>query len=375
VLLLAASSVANNEKVRAEIDRVARLLIPHARGERMRLGVCLEPSLALDYALAHVCLRRLGYPDRDFDALIRLSLQSQARGGRERLPHRVLEQELTMRLWEGIKLPNAKRRQRTRSAVNQPLDLMSASRDDIYAFTHALMYVTGFKLCPQRLPRQRAAILAEAEGALCRSLDEQDYDLSGELLLAWPLTGATWSAGAAFAFQVLTSVEDQAGFLVGPGTRLDRLNKLRGNDRTRYLLATAYHTAYVMGLLCAAALASPCSLEPQSTSGDRRIKADPILAIVDATDQHTHWRQELNKLSECERDTLAAFLFNIAINRAVKRRDFNAVASLLNLGYGLGVAGTPVASQAAEMLERLAALSSWQSAGSTSTSSTITEVN
>jgi len=122
VLLLAASSVANNEKVRAEIDRVARLLIPHARGERMRLVVCLEGSLALDYALAHVCLRRLGYPDRDFDALIRLSLQSQARGGRERLPHRVLEQELTMRLWEGIKPPNAKRRQRTRSAVNQPLE-------------------------------------------------------------------------------------------------------------------------------------------------------------------------------------------------------------------------------------------------------------
>jgi hypothetical protein len=82
----------------------------------------------------------------------------------------------------------------------------------------------------------------------------KDYDLGGEVLLAWPLTGKTWSPAATFGLQVLTQVEDKAGFLPSPGTRLDRLNTLQGDERTDYLLATAYHTAYVMGLLSAAAL-------------------------------------------------------------------------------------------------------------------------
>jgi hypothetical protein len=80
------------------------------------------------------------------------------------------------------------------------MDLLSGSREDIYAFTHALMYVTGFNISPWRLPRARAVILEEAEAALGRCLDEQDYDLGGELLLAWPLTRATCSAAAAFGF-------------------------------------------------------------------------------------------------------------------------------------------------------------------------------
>jgi len=53
VLLLAASAVARVDEVRMRIDQVARLLIPHARSERMRLGTCLEPALALDYSAAH----------------------------------------------------------------------------------------------------------------------------------------------------------------------------------------------------------------------------------------------------------------------------------------------------------------------------------
>jgi len=76
------------------------------------------------------------------------------------------------------------------------MDLLNGSRDDVYAFTHALMYVTDFNIRPRRLPRRRAAILAEAEAALARCLDEQDYDLGGEVLLAWPLTGRSWSPGS-----------------------------------------------------------------------------------------------------------------------------------------------------------------------------------
>src|SRR5260370_8011550 len=91
--LLAASTAADGSEVRERIEGVAQLLIPHARSERMLLGLCLHPALALHYAHAHICLASLGFPDPGFDALLRQSVGAQARAGRERVPHRMLEQE------------------------------------------------------------------------------------------------------------------------------------------------------------------------------------------------------------------------------------------------------------------------------------------
>jgi len=46
---------------------------------------------------------------------------------------------------------------------------------------------------------------------------------------------------------------------------------------------------------------------------------------------------------------------DIALARNVRRCDFGPVHALLKAGYAFGLAGTPAASEAAEMLERLAA--------------------
>lgn len=265
-LLLCASRAGEHPEVRERIGSLAERLIPYARGERMVLGVCLEPALALDYAQAHICLARLGYPDPGFDSVLRRSVDSQARAGRERPPHRELEQHWLEEIWDGSrsnshsKLTAAARN----SVLGRPMDLLSSSRDNVYAFTHALMYVTDCHLPPRQLPRPVSVILAEAEAALGRCLDDQDYDLGGEVLLAWPLTGRPWSAAAAFGFRVLARVEDEAGFLPSPSTKLQRLNELKGDERSNYLLATVYHTAYVMGLVCAVALSREKRRPPKS---------------------------------------------------------------------------------------------------------------
>jgi hypothetical protein len=235
------------------------------------------------------------------------------------------------------------------------MDLIGGSREDVYAFTHALMYVSDFNVYPRLLPRPRAVILAEAEAALARCLDEQDYDLGGEVLLAWPLTGKSWSAAAAFGFRVLARVEDEAGFLPAPSTRLSRLNKIQGDERANYLLATAYHTAYVMGLLCATALQprrAPPSKIPRS--GAAHGSAKMILQFIDADGRSAHWRDEFSQLTEPNRDAIAGLLLNIALRRKISRREFGAVQELLKLGYSLGLADAPGSSQAAEMLERFA---------------------
>ncbi|HZD49428.1 MAG TPA: hypothetical protein VE178_11860, partial [Silvibacterium sp.] len=209
VLLVAASAAMTHSDVEARVRNLAELLIPHARSDRALLGLCLEPALAWDYALPHVCLNRIDYPDYEFDKLLSAALDSQARCGRERVPHRILEQEWVATGWYQ---PKPGRRQTSpptarRSILAQPMDLLACTRDDIYAFTHALMYVTDFNLMPALLPRRRGLILSEAEALLAYSLDEQDYDLSGEVLLSWPLTGKSWNAASVFAFHVLAHVE------------------------------------------------------------------------------------------------------------------------------------------------------------------------
>jgi hypothetical protein len=359
ILLYAASAANHHADVGAAIETVARLLIPHARSKRMLLGVCLEPSLALDFAEAHICLSRLGYADPGFDELLRQSRTAQAGFARERVPHRVLEQRWIDGIWVEAVSGRADRPSPCLSSVlNQPIDLLGGGREDVYAFTHALMYVRDFNIRPRRLPRARSVILAEAEAALARCLDEDDYDLGGEVLMAWPLTGASWSVAAAFGFRILARVEDNNGHLPGPSTQPQRLDRLAAEARSDCWLASAYHTIYVMGLLCAAALhpgrAPPRRIARRATA--HRGVADTILRFLDSDGRSPHWRQQIDEIPFAERDALAGFVLNIALYRKVRRREFGAALELLRIGYKSGLADTPASSQCAELLERLAAL-------------------
>jgi hypothetical protein len=352
ILLYAASAAADHADVACAIDEVAKLLIPHARSKRMLLGVCLEPSLALDYSEAHICLSRLGYPDPGFDNLLRLSRNAQAGFGRERVPHRVLEQRWIDGMWrEAMSGRREKPAPALLSVLNQPIDVLGGSRDDLYAFTHALMYFRDFNIRPRRLPRARPVILAEAEAALARCLDEEDYDLGGEVLMAWPLTGPSWSSAAAFCFRILARAEDDHGYLPAPGT-LRAHGEAREGDRW---LAGAYHTIYVMGLLCAAALqagrAPPREIHGRAAD---RGAADAILGFLGSDSRSRLWRRELDGCSAAEREQLSGFLLNIALYRKVRRREFGSVLELLRIGYESGLADTPASSQCAELLERLA---------------------
>jgi len=357
VLLLAASAVSSYAAVGPRILRVASLLAPYARSPRILRGICLEPAVAFDYATAHICLKRVGFYDSDFDAILDLSAASNASDGRERAPHRMLEQEWLRQSWlypEGLvrlrTTPTV-----TNSALNRTMDLLHGTREDVYCFTHALMYITDFNLYPRSLPRCRQTLLAEAEGMLARCLDEQDYDLAAEVLLTWPLTGEVWSPAAAFAFRVIAKVQSAAGFLPAPTTRIARMKSLDKQTGSKYFLATAYHTVYVMGLLCAASL-SPDRRPPQRIpKGTVKAGAmDAVLQHIDSETRRAHWQEELDELESAERESLADFVLGIGLHRAFGRRDFAAMQQLLAAGAALGVANTPIASQAAEMMSRVA---------------------
>jgi len=227
---------------------------------------------------------------------------------------------------------------------NHPMDLFGGTREDIYAFTHAVMYTADFNIRPTPLPRSREVLLGEAEAVLARALDSEDYDIGGELLLTWPLTGTTWSAAAAFGFRVLADVEDQVGFLPAAATRLDRLNALQGEARGEYLTATAYPAAL-----------APDREPPQRLPFEDVVpgSAAAILPFLDDGSRRRHWQDTFDRLSVTDRDAVSRLLLTIALHRRVATHDFAGVAKLLELAMSLGMTDSPAASQAAELLDRL----------------------
>jgi hypothetical protein len=189
---------------------------------------------------------------------------------------------------------------------------------------------------------------------LARSLLLEDYDLSAEILMAWPLTSAPWTPAATFGLRVLADLEDRVGFLPAANGVPEKFDRLTGNDRTKYALASAYHTAYVMGVLCALALREGNAPPNQITGplASAQLIDELLSAIPDAD---TPWLRTFRQLRTAERCALAPFLLDVALLTTCRNRDFSTVGRLLALAVENDLANTPVCAQSAELLNRIAA--------------------
>ena len=238
--------------------------------------------------------------------------------------------------------------------LNRGIDILGGQRDDAYALTHLVMYCTDFGFRAGKFPRKPSLILDEAASLLAKCLDAEDYDLAGQVVLAWPLTATPWSAAAAFGFRVLARGEDAVGVLPGGTTRLDRLDRLHGLEKNRYAFATAYHAAYVTGLLCAVSL-RPRRAPPVQMIGPP-FNARLLDRLIDRIEcDQGHWQAEFMKLNRSEQDALGPFLLDIVIAQKCRKRDYAAVSELLVMADKYQAARSPLCGQAAELLGRLAA--------------------
>jgi uncharacterized protein DUF6895 len=353
MLIYAASASRSRPNIASRIDDLVRVLATHARSARVLVDIMLHPALAFKLAVPHILLTKLGYPEAGFDDFLRSCVSAPTRNAQDRPPSSALERQWIRSLWTGRDSDAAWRATLRNSLLSGPIDILGGLRTDAYAFTHLIFYCTDFGFRNPRLPRPRSVILAEAGALLVRFMDAEDYDLAGEILLAWPLIGAAWSPSAAFAFRVLASVEDQVGVLPCGNINLTRLARLEGEARARYALGNAYHTAYVMGFLCAASL-RPGRASPVKIVGPRFEKTclNRLLRYVD--DDQGHWRPEFSSLAEEEQRALVPFVLNIAIVQKCRRRDYKAVAEILSLACEYGMARFPMCRQAFELLERIA---------------------
>jgi hypothetical protein len=325
----------------------------------VEIGIALHPALALDYGAAHIVLTCAGYPDATFEDSLAMSLAASTAHARERLPHRELEQDWLASLRGG---PEPSPETLGRTALVRGIDLLTGSRDDVYALTHAVLYASDFG--------NRSVDLADADGsqavdmarsALAWALDDDDFDLAGELLLTWPFLGADWDETASLAFAILAQVEDEVGVL--PSLALDREAYERQSESSRksYVAAAAYHTAYVMGLLCAAMLTRDSRAEvladgPGPTGA--LVCADSLLARLVASNRRPQWLRYVEAAPRQAHGAATALLLDAAVRRAIRQLELGVVRDLLELAVDHGYARSPLCLQAAGLLRRVATLAS-----------------
>lgn len=360
MLLLATSSVEGSHLAIGE--RVAALVAqiePLARSDEVIAAICLDAGSAREHAFSHAVLSRLGSQNRAIDELLAMSLALGTDFGPERLPFRQLEQRWLQRVWNPGGLPTRPDADLAAgSMLGRPLDALAATREDVYAFTHAVMYVSDLGARRPPLPRPIAEIVGDAEAALAFSLDGDDFDLTAELLLTWPMLRAAWSPAATFAFGVLADVEDELGFVPGSSFDVARYEDLDGVARADYRLLTTYHTVYVMGILYAAALAQKCAPPPQVTVSPGMGDAASALGAPRSVDERgPRWRQAFADLEAGQRDCLADLLIASALRRAAASGDAAQLRSVLQAAVDCDRIDGPSVRQAAALLRRMALLS------------------
>jgi hypothetical protein len=347
---------ATHPPVEAACASLASRLVPLARSTEVQAALCMDPGKALDHAMAHILLDSLGHADAAFDSLLQGTQQVGRRVGPERLPHRLIEQTWLEQIWpHGAPSRRLQSEAVAASALGRPLDALKASRADIYAFTHSVLYTSDMGRQNLVSARRRRDIEADALVALGFALDAEDCDLTVEVLWIWPMLGLRWHPAALFALKGLIERQDSLGFLPGTGFDAQRVAGMSTEQRERHVRVTCYHTVYVMGFLCAVASRQGRlpHLTPRRTKRDTSRGAGAVmLELLQSDKHHPEWCARMAEQSAELQDAAAPLLLSALLRRAAEASDLARLRLMLNAALQCGLASGPAPAQAAALLRR-----------------------
>lgn len=309
-----------SKATRGRARTIGTLLAPYARHDKLRAALVLRPSVAAEYAVAHGCLSAIGLPDESFQRAVTRALAADEAASFQRLPWKELE------LSWAEDLLGAPRSSNVEAALpltflSRGLDLLGASRMEMYHFTHELIYLTDFGHRSQPPPRPAAVIEQEASSAVARTLDDDDFDLCAELLLTWPYLQLPWNGVASYALASLLRVAAELGVL--PSMTFDASTAAGHADdtaRRAYFLKESYHGQYVWAFLMMATLLPGAEPTYGGSGQAARVPALPI-----ARPGHPPLWMVLRPGT----GDAGALSFDIALTRAYAVRDFALMSRLL----------------------------------------------
>ncbi|HEX7332038.1 MAG TPA: hypothetical protein VF290_11105 [Pyrinomonadaceae bacterium] len=327
---------------REELRSLARDLAPLVRAPQVYRFLFLRPSRAPMHTLAHFCLSELGLPDERLDRVARLALSSSVCAANERVPYRILDAAWTRHMAFGDE--ELDHPAMSLSPIGAGVDLLQATTNDAYAFTHALPYATDFGRIPLPSDVDGHNLLGIAEALAVKALDEDDLDLLAEVLMAPPILRLGWTPTLSFAWEVLERVWNEFGFVPGPGIPPAPQDETH-TQKVRRVLGTLYHTMFAAGLCCATIIA--CESVPsevqQDVPGDR--EAPP--------GKGSAWKVNWMRSSQLVQDSLIFLNLAFTLRRALEVVDLVSIREVLNKAAECDLLEHPLFMQALEMLERI----------------------
>lgn len=357
LLLYASFRGSDDEGMRRRCRELGAMLAPQLRGDEVIALMALRPSMIPELSVGHVCLGQIGLADAAFDATIARLLEFGHKPP-ERVSWKDLESAWLAARSDHFKPPDGLATSIARTALAVGFDCLTAKREELYAFTHGVIYFTDFGHRPLTPPRDLALILRDAEGALVRCMDDDDFDLAAELLMTWPFFGVPMSPIARFCLHVLMGVEEEAGFLPSLTLDLAKIGELDPEQGTRKLLDEAYHTIYVMGLLYAALLRG--GQAAPETAAAPTVAPAPGMSLP-ARQRHgkqaaPQWEKYHAGLPPTERARLDGFVAGVALARALQANDLAGVRRIVLDCFDRGRGDAPGLENASEIVARLARL-------------------
>lgn len=358
MLLRLARRALLDERDAEEIRALARALAPLVRSAEVHRTLVMRPSRAAMYALSHFCLAELGVADERLDRVARLALGSSVRAANERVPYRLLDAAWTRHLAFGdaeLDHPAI-----GLSPLGAGVDLLEATAEDAYAFTHALPYATDFGRIALPAGLDRSMLLGIAEALAVKALDEDDLDLLAEVLMAPAILRVAWTPILAFGWRVLERVWREFGFVPGPGLPPAVPDETRA-QAVRRVLGTTYHTTFAAGLCCATLVS--CGAAPPDRDGngngnddcDGDGDAGPSGGGDAPPGKGAAWKVNWHGCSRRAQAELSLLGLGFALRRAVESSDLVRVREVVMSAAGRGLVEHPLVLQALELLERASA--------------------
>ena len=186
-------------------------------------------------------------------------------------------------------------------------------------------------------------------------MDEQNYDIAGELLMAWPLLQRAMDPIAAFALDCLFKIEAKVGFLPSPGLDTSMLDPDDQIARRTYIYNINYHTALVMGLLCNCLLTNTDRKDVIIKNAEYPNELKNILIKEFHFKAHLHWVELFMLLDKSYQEQLVPWLYQVCLIRRIKEKKYGSVKKILELS-GNEFDKLVVNQQAYELLQRLAGI-------------------
>ncbi|MFF3207702.1 DUF6895 family protein [Streptomyces sp. NPDC002962] len=241
-------------------ENLARYCIEWSRSKRTRCVIARHPRTVSILGIGHLLLTSLGYPDHSMDQLVENAIGTGQVGAQELVPFRNLEQrwiEKQLTFAPQVSLTTADWEKST-SAITSDFPGIYVTREDCYALTHTMIYLSDFgwseiKGIDSRILRKRLS------GAISFALAVGDFDILGELLLSDAALPGGASSAAHCGWAVRKKTLEDRGYLPGPGFRIDEYRDLSEAGQEAYAFWHKYHVAYVDALLCASLLARSSS--------------------------------------------------------------------------------------------------------------------